>query len=97
MDNNAPTILDLINAKRASGFDGEFEALLQPHFYCPHCRCSKTILQTAIPQLERASEPIACADCDKTGIRHLRGQYEHTKLFRNLLNKLAPFNRSGTA
>lgn len=90
----APTIADMINAKRASGFDGELEAILRQPFYCPHCKAGKSILDTAFnPKVP--GEPLACRDCDKPGIELVKGDY--VKLFRRLLDKLEPFDRSGTA
>lgn len=95
---NAPNIADLINAKRASGYDGAFEVLLRKPWYCPHCKASKTILQVMLPfgrtETALSHEP-ACGDCGKEGIQIVAGDY--IRLFRKLLDMLAPFDRSGTA
>ena len=91
-----PNIDDLINAKRASGYDGAFEALLRQPWYCPHCKDSKTILQVMLPFGDRDNErQPACGDCGKEGIKIVSGDY--IRQFRKLLNMLAPFDRSGTA
>lgn len=89
------TLADLINCKRASGFDPKFETLMRQPWYCPHCKCSKTILQTAIPRVGHLDRDMACADCDREGIRLVNG--DGIKLFRKVLDALAPFNRAGTA
>jgi hypothetical protein len=98
MTQNAPNIADLINCKRATGYDGEFEALLRKPWYCPHCKASKTILNVTLPfgrtEEARSHEP-ACADCGKEGVTLVGGDY--VKQFRKLLKMLAPFDRSGTA
>lgn len=86
-----PDIADLINAKRADGFDGEFEALMRQPWYCPHCKSSKTILETMIPYGHPEHEP-ACRDCGKEGIKLTKGDY--IKQFRKMLNMLAPYNRN---
>lgn len=91
---NAPQIADLINAKRASGYDGEFEALMRQPWYCPNCKASKTILDTVI-NITIPGSPMLCRDCRLEGINHIAG--DGTKQFRKMLNALAPFNRSGTA
>lgn len=90
---HAPLIVDLINAKRASGFDGAFEALVRQPWYCPHCKASKTILDTMIPTLPDGE--LACRDCDKEGVTHLAG--DGLGQFKKILDLLEPFNRSGTA
>lgn len=95
---NAPTIADLINAKRASGYDDAFEALLRKPWFCPHCKASKTILQVMLPfgstETALSHEPM-CVDCDKEGVKIVTGDY--IRQFRKLLDMLEPFNRSGTA
>lgn len=90
----APLIADLINAKRASGYDGAFEALLRKPWYCPHCRASKTILEVALPIGHPECSP-ACVDCEREGIKMVTGDY--VQHFRKILDMLEPFNRSGTA
>lgn len=92
---NEPTLADLINCKRASGFDPKFEVLMRKPWYCPHCKCSKTILQTAIP-LKDLTRGIGCSDCDREGIAPVDGSDGHA-LFRKIITALAPFNRAGTA
>lgn len=94
MSAHIPNISDLINAKRAAGYDGEFEKLLRQPWYCPHCKASKTILQVMLPFGHPDLEP-ACVDCDKEGIQIVSGDY--VRQFRKILDKLAPFDRSGTA
>lgn len=88
-----PTLGDLINCKRASGYDGAFEALLRKPWYCPHCKASKTILEVMI-SVGSPRGP-ACVTCEKEGVTPIGGDY--VKQFRKLLDALAPFNRSGTA
>ncbi len=90
-----PNIADLINVKRASGYDGAFEALLRQPWFCPHCKDSKTILQIMVPFTRPDLDP-ACADCGKQGIVPVSGA-DYIKQFRKLLDMLAPFNRSGAA
>jgi hypothetical protein len=92
---NEPNIADLINVKRASSYDGRFEALLRQQWYCPHCKSSKTILNVMIPHLQPDREP-ACSDCGKEGVQPSNGD-DYLKQFRKLLNFLSPYNRSGTA
>jgi glutaredoxin len=92
---NEPNICDLINAKRASGYDGAFEKLLAQPWYCPHCKASKTILQVMIPLGHPDQEP-ACVDCDKEGVMPANGG-DYRKQFRKVLKALSPYNRSGTA
>lgn len=91
---SVPNIADLINIKRASGYDGAFEALLRKPWYCPHCKASKTILQVEVPIGHPNLGP-ACADCDKEGITLLGGDY--VEQIRKLMKMLAPYDRSGTA
>jgi hypothetical protein len=95
MTTNELNIADLINVKRASGYDGAFEALLRRPWYCPHCKVSKTILDVMIPFGHPDREP-ACSDCGREGVRPSNGD-NYLKQFRRLLDMLEPFNRSGIA
>lgn len=91
---NEPTLADLINCKRASGHDPKFEALMRKPWYCPHCKCSKTILQTAIP-VGQPERDLLCSECGREGIKPINGDGD--ALFKKFVMALAPYNRSGTA
>jgi hypothetical protein len=91
---NEPLLADLINAKRASGYDDKFERLLREPWYCPHCRQSKTLLKVTIP-VGRPGELEGCADCGKVGIVKVAGDGGRQML--KVLAALTPFDRSGTA
>lgn len=93
MTTHRTEIIDLINCKRASGFDPAFEALLREAWYCPNCRASKTILVVMIPLLRPEIADYACSDCGKDGIRHIRGR--ETEHMSKLMDSIAPFDRSG--
>ncbi len=92
-------ISDAINAKRAAGYDAEFEALMRQPWYCPHCKASKTILNVMIPMPGSGPEATeACSDCGKEGVVHVQGGQQYgLRQMRRILDAIEPFAKAGTA
>lgn len=90
-----PLIADLINAKRAAGYDSKFESLLRERWYCPTCKAGKTILSVLLPFPRPLIVIYGCSDCNQPGIRHLADRADEQMT--QLLDAIEPFNRSGTA
>lgn len=88
------TLADLINCKRAAGYDPKFEALMRQPWYCPHCKCSKTLLDTTFPINDPIRE-VGCSGCGLEGIKPLKG--DGLQLFKKILGAVMPYNRAGNA
>lgn len=73
------TIEELIERKRAAGYDPEFEALLARPWVCPHCGTHSAILGVGVP----VGDPVrgfSCPKCEREGIAPVESASPQLKL-----------------